>query len=768
VSHRELQGAERQVAPGVRRIAAADPGERLSVSVRVCRRPDAPPLPDHDHWVVTPPAERVYLTREEFAERYGAAQADLDMVARVSATYGLAVVERSCARRTVVLSGSVAQMNRAFAVELGQYQSATGVYRGYEGSIGVARELGDVVEGVFGLDNRPVGARRNGPPGAAKLTPPRVARLYDFPSLDQVGGQTIGILEFGGGYRSADLQASIAGINQTEILNLPVPVPVDVPVDRVNNSPGNLYIDLEVTLDIVVAAAVAPGAGIAVYFAPLNEQGWVDAITTAVHDAVNQPSVLSISWGMAEFQTLRNWTWSWSAMLAVNDAFREAAALGVTVLAASGDDGSNDAVSDGWAWADFPGSSPWVTCCGGTILTNVSGSAFTEGTWNDYVYLRTGVTGGGISDVFDIPSWQAGASLPPSANPGNRRGRGVPDIAGNASPFSGYPILVEGGPQTASGTSAVAPLYAGLVALLNAKLAHSIGFLNPTLYQYAGSVCRDIADNIGDRTDRAPGYVSGPGWDACTGLGVVRGGALLDALRPAHSDPPVRLKDTKRFTSASNVTVHARKFPGAASPQVTFHYNDGSGIWRDEPMGFVIENNNFWQVAIVDAPRSAEFALRYDVLGQTFWDNNDGLNYQMGPSFYFNGFPAACTFVGRYVAMRSAELDWTAPAGFASGKIIVNDLGPSVLVGVRLTQDGWQSYRDVIATFEEYEQSGDCRSVVQRYGWREQVGIDPRSPPCITVDFAVFFFVGTTQYWDNNFRLNYRLSACNSQVVRIE
>ena len=248
---------------------------------------------------------------------------------------------------------------------------------------------------------------------------------------------------------------------------------------------------------------------------------------------------------------------------------------------------------------------------------------------------------------------------------------------------------------------------------------------------------------------------------------------VMLASPPASSALPVRLKDTKRFDSATNITAHVQKLSDSP-PQVTLHYNDGSGVWQDKPFGFVINNNNFWQLAIVDAPKSAEFVIRYDVDGRTYWDNNNNQNYKMGPAFSVNGAPAACSFVGNFVAMRSAQLDWSEHSGRVSGKIIVNNLGPSKLVGVRITADGWATYKDEIASFEESEQSGNCPSVVQRFSWNYSVGNDPRSSPCSNVSFSVFYFDTTAnpanppQYWDNNFGQNYSLSACGSKTVKIE
>jgi len=277
-----------------------------------------------------------------------------------------------------------------------------------------------------------------------------------------------------------------------------------------------------VMLDIEVAGAIAPAAKIVVYFAPNTDQGFLDAITTAVHDSTNQPSVISISWGSAE----SNWTAQ--AMTNFDEAFQSAAAMGVTVCVASGDNGSSDGVNDGNNHVDFPASDPFVLGCGGTTLQASNEQIVNETVWNDQS-SGGGATGGGVSDVFALPSWQNGFDVPePTVQAG---GRGVPDVSGDADPNTGYNILVDGESGVFGGTSAVAPLWAGLVARLNQQLANqqtgkSIGFLNPLIYTQAVE-----GEGFHDVTEGSNGaFSAGPGWDACTGLGSPDGVPLGTAL----------------------------------------------------------------------------------------------------------------------------------------------------------------------------------------------------------------------------------------------
>jgi kumamolisin len=340
-----------------------------------------------------------------------------------------------------------------------------------------------------------------------------VAELYSFPSNFNGTGECIGIIELGGGYKTADLQTYFSQ------LGLTAPSVTSVSVDGGSNSPTGSADgpDGEVMLDIEVSGSIAPKAKIVVYFTSNTDQGFLDAITMAVHDTTNKPSVLSISWGGPES------SWTSQALQQFDQAFQDAATVGISVCIAAGDNGSSDGVTDGEAHVDFPASSPNALACGGTTL-NASGSTIvSEVVWND---PDDGATGGGISDVFPLPSYQDKSGVPPSVNPGNKTGRGVPDVAANADPDTGYSVRIDGENTVVGGTSAVAPLWAGLIACLNQALGKPVGFLNPTLYGFSASsgVFRDITSGNNGA------YSAGPGWDACSGLGVAVGTKLLQAL----------------------------------------------------------------------------------------------------------------------------------------------------------------------------------------------------------------------------------------------
>lgn len=506
-----LPGSEK-IAPDATPLQPLDASETLTVTVRLRRKKSLNAL------VSTNAAVPATMTRSAYARQYGAAPAAIRQVEAFAAAHDLTVVETSAARRSVVLAGTVAQMEKAFGVSLTMYKAADGTeFRGRTGIIHIPTELTDIVEGVFGLDNRPQAQPHfqvYGPAGGTKVapragstsfTPPQLAKLYNYPTGVTGKGQTIAIIELGGGYRQADIKTYFTS------LGLKAPSVTAVLVDGGRNAPTTSdSADGEVMLDIEVAGGVAPGAKIVVYFAPNTDQGFLDAITTAIHDAKNKPSVISISWGAAEIN------WTPQALTSFNQAFQSAAALGVTVCAAAGDTGSDDGVGDKKAHVDFPSSSPFVLACGGTKLTASGTSITAETVWHE---SNTSATGGGISDAFDLPDYQKTSKVPPSVNNKTRIGRGVPDVAAVADPATGYVVRVDGSNMVIGGTSAVAPLMAGLIALINQQKGKSVGFIHPVIYANP-TVFRDITQGDNITVAGGKGYSATKGWDACTGLGV--------------------------------------------------------------------------------------------------------------------------------------------------------------------------------------------------------------------------------------------------------
>ncbi|MGA8143499.1 MAG: S53 family peptidase [Candidatus Acidiferrales bacterium] len=525
----ELKGSGRADLPGGKDVGPADPNQRIEVSV-LLRRGSAPAagtrsgkFPAAEEMGARLPRERKYLTREEFAAAHGAAAADIEKIRAFAAAYHLQMVSEDRATRIVKLAGTVEAFNVAFGVTLRSYDHSAGSFRCRTGALTIPADLDGIIEGVFGLDNRPQAKthfrlRKKNPSVRARATdvsfsPLQVAQAYSFPSGENGSGQCIAVIELGGGYRAADLDIFFRG------LGISTPKVTAVSVDGGANSPtgdpGGP--DGEVELDIEVAGAIAPAAQIGAYFAPNTDQGFIDAVSTAVHDTKLKPSILSISWGGPEN------SWTEQSRNALNSACQDASMMGVSVLAASGDDGSSDGSASGAATVDFPAASPFVLACGGTKLAISGGAIASEQAWNE-LSSNEGATGGGVSQVFALPTFQQSAKVPKAPN--GFVGRGVPDVAGDADPASGYNVVVDGQQSVIGGTSAVAPLWAGLLARINQSLGANVGYVNPLLYAAkAESTFHDVTSGSNGN------YSAGPGWDACTGLGSPNGASLLAALK---------------------------------------------------------------------------------------------------------------------------------------------------------------------------------------------------------------------------------------------
>ncbi|MBV8901516.1 MAG: S8/S53 family peptidase [Verrucomicrobia bacterium] len=524
--HVPLPGSHREPPVDARAVAAVDPQQEMTVTVYLRRR-NEDEFRDYLEENVGRASHRAgrHLSHRELAERFGAGEPEMEAVERFASTYGLRVERRDPARRMVRLQGRAEQFVAAFRVTMQTYETRGQVFRAREGTIQVPPHLLDVVIGVFGFDHRPQAVPHfrikgsGAPAGAApravsgpSFNPTDLADLYQFPAGVSGAGETIGIIELGGGYTPDDLQTYFAqlGIN-------PAPSVTSVSVDGGQNQPGDpTGADGEVELDIEVAGAIAPGANQKVFFAPNTDQGFLDAVTQAVQDP--DVTIISISWGQAESG------WTSQALTSFNQAFQDAAALGKTVFAAAGDNGSTDGQSDGQNHVDFPASSPYVAGCGGTTLQTSGGQITSETVWNELA-SGDGATGGGVSAVFPLPGYQQNVGVPPA--PTAAGGRGVPDVAADADPETGYNVLVDGQPTVVGGTSAVAPLYAGLFALINQTLHAQgkprAGFVQPVLYANAPAFHDITQGNNG-------AFSAGPGWDATTGLGSPIGRQILAAF----------------------------------------------------------------------------------------------------------------------------------------------------------------------------------------------------------------------------------------------
>ncbi|KVM82408.1 protease pro-enzyme activation domain-containing protein [Burkholderia stagnalis] len=514
---------EPRIVAESRCLGPCDPAERIHVTIML-RRQEEGDLDTLLHQLATGDPNARPLSRDAFAQRFSAAPDDIRKTEDFARRHQLTVERVDPVESVVVLSGTIQQFETAFAVKLERFEHRSiGQYRGRSGAITLPDELGDAVTAVLGLDSRPQARPhfRLRPPfrparggTAVTFTPPQLAALYGFPAGDGAG-QCIAIIELGGGYRAADIAQYFRGLG----IATP-PTLVDVNVGTGRNAPTGdpSGPDGEVALDIEIAGAIAPAATIAVYFAPNSDAGFIQAVNAAVNDTKHRPSVISISWGGPEA------IWQAQSAQAFNRVLQAAAAQGITVCAASGDSGSGDGLQDGAEHVDFPASSPYVLGCGGTHLDALPGQGIrAEVVWNDDA-TGGGAGGGGVSTLFDLPAWQQGLAVTRADGSTAPLGkRGVPDVAGDASPLTGYEVAIAGTPAVLGGTSAVAPLWAALLARINAAAGASAGWINPLLYRHPGAL-RDITEGANGA------YAAARGWDACTGLGSPNGTQLAAIL----------------------------------------------------------------------------------------------------------------------------------------------------------------------------------------------------------------------------------------------
>jgi kumamolisin len=498
-----LRGSERAADPRAQRIDDVDPNERIGVTVRL--RPDQP-IPDG----------YTGESRADFERAHGARAADVAGVRAFAGDFGLHVDRVDPAERTVALSGTAAEMHDAFGVDLARYRTAEETYRGRVGSITLPQTIAAAVTSVAGLDDRTTSQSHRIVADAAPtrgLTPLDAAGAYHFPTGDG-SGEHIAVISLGGRY---DDRVQAAYQKSLGVPHVPFNV---VKVDGGADTPSDPGPTGENMLDTEMIGALVPNADKTIYIAPNTDRGFLDAISRALHDE-HHNSAISISWGGPEerFTPL--------AVRAFNELFKEARAMGVNVFSAAGDNGATDGLADGERHVDFPASSPNVIGTGGTKLRlTANGTIARETVWNELAHGQ-GATGGGISGINPKPPAQADVPIPK---------RGVPDVAGNADPVTGFKMFVPAptpgtvGVELVGGTSAVAPMYAALAARLEQTLGHPLGDLQGAIYDAPPGAFHDIT--VGNNG----GYAAQPGWDAATGRGSINGSALLAYLKalPAH------------------------------------------------------------------------------------------------------------------------------------------------------------------------------------------------------------------------------------------
>ena len=520
-----LSGSTRSPAAGANLIGRTDGSAIIRVTV-VLMRKQAIQRDDLQRHALIRPHERPIADHAAFAEQYGASDEAVAAVKSLAERYALTVANVDQERRVVELTGPASNMEQAFGTELHDYALGRKTYRGRRGPLLLPSETTPYVEAVLGLDNRPVAKPRLRARNVQSAYYPQdLAALYKFPQGDG-SGQTVALIELGGSYGPQDLETyfAAAGLTQTPSVESVSVVPgVPVPYGQDTESDG------EVMLDIEVVGAMAPAVAIVVYFADNSDQGFYQAVSQAVHDPAT--TAVSISWGSPEKD------WSQQSMDAWNSLGQSATLLNVSIFVAAGDHGCTDEQSsdqgyDGQQHADFPGTcADGIVSCGGTSLQSAGGAITNEVVWNDG---DGWATGGGISSYFQIPAWQDGIT----ADDGTKLlMRGVPDVAGNADPNTGINVRVNGGNGVSGGTSAVAPQWAALTAVLSQRLGRKAGFFLPLLYANSGASATNDIVTGNNSVFGVTGYSAKAGWDACTGLGSPNGQGILSLL--AGSAAPV-------------------------------------------------------------------------------------------------------------------------------------------------------------------------------------------------------------------------------------
>ena len=525
-----LAGSYRAEPQGAIYVGNVDPDERIVITVHLKRRsPDKfQPGSASDLARLSQPITRRALAAQR-RRTHARAAARIRKLAKANR---VTVRSFDLAQRIVVLQPSAQTLAEVLGATLRIYDDGRDRFRARVGRLRIPKEIAPWTRAILGFDTRPFAARPvdfvrslAGAGGGPGLWPTEVAALYGIPLDHDVSSVCVGIIALGGGYLASDLAKALAGMGRAAPIVVDKSAVVDKPASQGasapkngNNFGGGTVSDQEIALDLQILAGLLPKAKIVVYFAGNTTQSLVGAINQAIFDDVNRPQVLSVSWGSAET------FWSDSARDAMQAVLADAKRLQVTVLFAAGDELATGGLTDGKAHVWFPASSPYALSCGGTLPTPGAGGTgvSAETVWNDGV----SGTGGGISDAFPVPAYQTGLVLPASVNDGAMR-RGVPDVAGAAAGTPGYRIVLNGAEVIKDGTSAVAPLWAGLIAIANAKRSTPLGFVNSALYANP-ALFRQI--DQGNNRVGGKGYDAGPGWNACTGLGVPNGADIIAAL----------------------------------------------------------------------------------------------------------------------------------------------------------------------------------------------------------------------------------------------
>lgn len=554
---------------GATRVGWLEPERQMEFTVVLAARKQLPSI--HSANSLRSP----HLTHEELRRKHGALPGAVGLIESFAKEFKLTIADVSEHRRNVRLSARAADIARAFHTVFGEFELDGMRFFAPTRPLSVSKPWDAAIETVLGLHSSPHARPRrrspvHGQPSHASV--PDLAQAYGFPPRLDGEGQTVGLIEFGGGFHPGDIEqfCNRLGIPSPHITVVEIgsganrPAPPHEIYRFLDVVDGKLTLaakaeqsdafvaaqsTVEVTMDLEILAALAPAAHIVVYFASADGQGLYHAINRAVHDEQHRPAALSISWSLPE-ETL-----SPSEIRSLEGVLQEAAHLGITVCASSGDAGALNDSADKKPSVNYPASSPHCLGCGGTSGRLEAQNIPAEVVWNATHHGFKGASGGGVSDLFGLPLWQRQAAIP--LGPQSRRGRGVPDVAGLADPGYGCEMLIAGRAFASAGTSAVAPMWAALVARLNQALGRRCGHLHSHIYRLGRQRSQGLRPVLkGDNGF----YHAGEGWNACTGYGTPRGdGLLADLQKEIHpqASPPIEIRPRTRPAPRTGPAISA-------------------------------------------------------------------------------------------------------------------------------------------------------------------------------------------------------------------
>ncbi len=488
------------------------------------------------------PAYGHFLTPKEFRDRYAPTAAETHAVIHQITRLGFRVRKVSSNRLLMDVSAPVAVIQKALGVEIHRYQYQGRVFHGIPSGPRLPKALARKILAITGLDDavkpqprriKPsivdhvlmASAQGSGPLGG--LSPSDIASAYNLQSIQATGsGQVLALFEMDG-FTQSDISF------YQNYFNLPA-IPVEtILLPGFNGRPGSAAD--EVTLDLELQMATAPGISrVLVYEGPNTNPGALALYSRIAND--NRAKSVSTSWGSAEGDNPS------SFLQSENQIFIQMAAQGQTLFAASGDAGAYDTTVNNKPVlsVDDPASQPYVTGVGGTRLTLGSGQTYgSEIVWGQVADQSGG--GGGISQVWPLPTWQQTVTTKASNTM-----RNVPDVALESDPQTGYAIYYGGSWIVLGGTSCAAPIWSGFMARVNQQRATNslppMGYFNPTLYKVAQSP-RYTSDFHDITQGNNLYYTAGPGYDNASGWGTFNGAGLFQDLTTAIKSPETITKD---------------------------------------------------------------------------------------------------------------------------------------------------------------------------------------------------------------------------------